>query len=54
MEKLLQSSVSALLLPRLRLAVAGFEPGSRLIVCVVENVSVRQVFSEVFVYPLSV
>jgi hypothetical protein len=53
MEKLLQSSVSALLPPRLRLAVVGFEPGSCHVVSVVDNVRLKQDFSEVFVYPLS-
>ena len=46
-------SVSAMLLPRLRLAVVGFEPVPRHVVCVVDNVRVRQVSSEVFGYPLS-
>lgn len=44
-------SESALLLPRLRLAVVGFEPWPRHIVCVVDNVRVGWVFSEIFGYP---
>jgi len=43
-------SVSALLLPRLRLAVVGIEPGPRHIVCVADNVRVGRVFSEVSGY----
>jgi hypothetical protein len=53
MEKLLQSSLSAMLPPCLQLAVVEFEPGPCHVVCVVDNVRVRQAFSEVFVYPLS-
>jgi hypothetical protein len=46
-------SVFALLLPRPRLAGVRFEPGPRHIACVVDNLRVGRIFSEVFGYPPS-